>query len=855
MRLTESYIYIILEQIWIDEDLMNKLTDLFKKQVVVFDGAMGTMIQRYNLTKDDFQGFECNDFLSIAKPEIIKEIHSQYLIAGAQVIETNTFNANYTSLLEYGLEKRVKEINTKAVQNAREVANAFSTHDKPRFISGSVGPGTKLPSLNHIGFNEQKYIYFVQIEALIEAGVDCLQIETNQDPLHIKAVLNAAYEVFSNKKMEIPIIIQATMQDNGQMLVGPDTMTFLQTFHQMNVDVIGINCGTGPHYMEPYVKVLSQYSNRFISLLPNAGLPIVKNGVLSYDLSPIEFSEIMANLTRKYNINIVGGCCGTNPEFIKALAEKVKDIVPQKRLIKTDNHLTSLYMTQSVNVQPKPLIIGERANTNGSKKFRKLLQEEKWEEMLEVCREQQEEGAHVLDVCLADLNRNEVEDMSVFIPKLNLNIQTPLMIDSTSYESIYKALENIGGKPIVNSINFEDGDDRVRKFVSMCHNMNASLICLAIDETGMAKDFEHKKNILIRFIDICKSLNYPNENIFFDCLTFSLATGEDSYREAGVESLKMIDYIEKNHPEINSLMGVSNVSFGLKPKVRKYLNSVFLSECIQRGLDAAIIDASKILPLANIEEQTLQFCLDLIYNKKTEDYDPLLKLAELTIEADQAEPKGNDLSVNEQLENKVIRGSLTELDNLIDILMKEYSPVEIINQILIPAMQIVGSYFESGKLQLPFVLKSAEVMRKSVDYLKPFMNEKTKESHKKMLLATVKGDVHDIGKNLVQIILENNGYQIIDIGVKQTPQQILQAIREHQPDALGLSALLIKSTEYMKETLEYLKKEKVSIPVICGGAALNGEFVKKELQSIYDGQVSFGKDAFSGLDFMKGLSL
>lgn len=832
---------------------MIKMIDLLKEQILVFDGAMGTMIQRYNLTKDDFQGFECNDYLSIVKPDIIKDIHSQYLDAGAQVIETNTFNANITSLSEYGLENKIREINIKAVQNAREVAQSYTSSDKPRFVSGSVGPGTKLPSLGHVSFNKQKEMYKIQIDALLEAGVDCLQIETNQDPLHIKAVLKATYESFAQNKIKVPIIVQATMQDNGQMLVGPDTLAFLHTFNLMPVDVIGINCGTGPHYMEPYIRVLSQSGQKYISLLPNAGLPVVKDGILSYDLSPSEFAEIMANLVKKYNINIVGGCCGTNPDFIKAMAENVSGIKPNLTEKSAPNHLTSLYMAQPVDVEPKPLIIGERANTNGSKKFRKLLQEEKWEEMIEVCREQQDEGAHVLDICLADLNRNESQDMEVFIPKLNLSIQAPLMIDSTSFDSIHKALENIGGKPIVNSINFEDGTEKVRKFVQMCREMNASLICLAIDETGMAKDFEHKKNILERFISLCREEEYPLENIFFDCLTFSLATGEDNYRNAGIESLKMIEYIELTYPQIHSLMGVSNVSFGLKPKVRKYLNSVFLAECVAKGLDAAIIDASKILPLNDMEEMTKTLCMDLIYNKKTDDYDPLLKLAEVSVEAESTEMVSPDLSPREQLERKVVKGSVTELEPLLNKLLEEFKPVQIINEILIPAMQTVGNFFESGKLQLPFVLKSAEVMKRSVDLIKPYMTENSMDSGKKMVLATVKGDVHDIGKNLVQIILENNGYQIIDIGVKQTPQQILQAIREHQPQAVGLSALLIKSTEYMKETLEYLSQQGICIPVICGGAALNADYVSRELQSVYMGKVAFGKDAFSGLDFMKSL--
>lgn len=824
-----------------------------KEKVLVFDGAMGTMIQKYKLSKDDFQGYDCNDYLSVVKPKIIQEIHSQYLEAGAQVIESNTFNSSLISLEEYRLADKIIEINRSAVRLAREVAQSYSTKDKPCFVSGSVGPGTKLPSLGHISFQEVVDSYYPQVYTLIEEGVNVLQIETNQDPLLIKGVLNATFKAFKALNKRIPIIVQATMQDNGQMLVGSDTLSYLHTFSTMPIDIIGINCGTGPHYMESYVKTLSENTDKMISLLPNAGLPIIKDGVLSYDLSPDEFARISADLVKKYQLNIVGGCCGTNPEFIKALAEQVKDLPAGHRTLKYDNHLSSMYFAQAIDVQPKPLIIGERANTNGSKKFKTLLENEQWEEMLEICRAQQEEGAHVLDICLTHLNRNETDDINTFIPMLNTSIQAPLMIDSTSLSAVQSALKHISGKPIINSCNFEDGDDKVIQYLEVARDLNASLICLAIDEKGMAKDFSHKKEILERFIGLAEQVGLHQDNLFFDCLTFSLATGEESYRQAGLESIKMIEYIENERPHIHSIMGVSNVSFGLKAKVRKILNSVFLSECVKHGLDAAIIDASKIIPTHDIDPKAYQSCLDLIYDHRENGEDPLIQLADMSIDIQEDEQNHQLLSYKEQLENKVIKGSLTDLDPIIQQLLLDHQALSIINEILIPAMQKVGSLFESGKLQLPFVLKSAEVMKQSVSILKPYMSEIAQEASKSMVLATVKGDVHDIGKNLVQIILENNGYQIYDIGVKQSPQQIKQAIEEFKPHALGMSALLIKSTYYMKETLEYLNQAGIQIPVICGGAALNEDFVKKELQSVYQGPVIFGKDAFSGLDFMKNL--
>ncbi|HPY96227.1 MAG TPA: homocysteine S-methyltransferase family protein [Candidatus Cloacimonadota bacterium] len=830
---------------------MPNILDYLKENFLIFDGAMGTMIQKYKLSKDDFGGYECNDYLNISKPDIITEIHKQYLQAGAQVIETNTFNASELSLQEYGLADKTKEINRAGVRIAKSVAARFSTIEKPCFVSGSVGPGTKLPSLGHINFNEISTAYYSQIETLVEENVDILQIETNQDPLHIKAVLNACYRVFDKQKKTVPIIVQATIQDNGQMLVGTDVLAFLHTFTTMPVDVIGINCGTGPQLMESYIKTLAENSNKYISLLPNAGLPVMENGELAYDLTAQEFAKMTADLVKKYNIRMIGGCCGTTPEFIAALAKELADYKAGPHSFDYKNHLTSLFSAQAIDVYPKPLLVGERANTNGSKKFKKLLEEDKWDEMLETCKEQEDQGAHVLDICLTHLNRNEVNDINTFFPMLNSSIQVPLMIDTTSLDAIEAALKCLSGKAIINSCNFEEGDNNVRNYLQIAKRLNSALICLAIDETGMAKSFEQKLHILNRFIALANEVGVPKENLFFDSLTFSLATGEESYRNSAIESLKMIDYIEKNEPKISSIMGVSNVSFGLNPKIRKYLNAVFLSECVRKGLDAAIVDASKLIPINEIDKDIYEICTKLIYNEKHDDEDALLLLAKSIVVEANATDSTENLNYNEQLENKIIKGNTAELDIVLNKALAEKHAHEIINDLLIPAMQKVGELFENGRLQLPFVLKSAEVMKKSVEYLKPMMAESSSNKNKSMLLATVKGDVHDIGKNLVQIILENNGYNIIDLGVKQTPQQIKEAIIMHKPQSLGLSALLIKSTYYMKETLEFLKNADINIPVICGGAALNKSFVEKELQPVYNGKVVFGKDAFSGLEFMK----
>ena len=832
---------------------MKSIIDLLKEKILIFDGAMGTSIQNKGIDKIDFQGKECNEYINILNPRFIQEIHADFLKAGAQIIETNTFGALDYLLKEYALEDKTEEINRQAVRLALEIAGDFSDSSMPRFVSGSLGPGTKLPSLLQISFDELYANYFAQAECLISEGVHLIQIETGQDTLQMKIALKAVLDVKKKLKKDIPIFLQATMQENGQMLVGTDLLTFINTFKDMPVHGLGINCGTGPHHMENYLKILSENCPLNISLLPNAGLPVLQNGALTYDLSPAQFGETCSSLIKKYRINAIGGCCGTTHEFIKELSQRVSNEKPKECQVISHAYLTSLFSSQEIKAIPAPLLIGERANVNGSKKFKNLLNENNWEAMTEICITQQEEGAHVLDICLIHLERNEVEDMTSFIPLLNKNIIAPLMIDSTNFQAIETALKHTSGKVIVNSVNFENGEETVEKYIELCRNMNAALICLTIDEKGMAKTKSHKLKIVERFLSLCQKHSFPEHLIFIDCLTFALSTGDDEYRNAGKEAIETINYLSKNYPQLNTVMGVSNVSFGLKPKTRKILNSVFLHECIKNGLTAAIVDASKILPLNEIPEDEVKICLDLIYNNMSAG-DPLIKLSELVLNTSEDSLVKENLSRNEQLYQSVIKGRSSTVQEDINELIKTHSPLEIVNTILISAMQEVGNLFEKGKIQLPFVLKSAEIMKKSVDFLKPYMSEQGSVNKESMLLATVQGDVHDIGKNLVQIILENNGYTVYDIGVKQSPHNIYQAIIENKPDCLGMSALLIKSTAYMKETLEYLKQKNIDIPVICGGAALNKEFVEKELQSVYNGKVIFGKDAFAGLKFIQDLN-
>jgi len=837
---------------------MNR-TQLFinqlKERIIVFDGAMGTSIQKFQLNADDFQGKEgCNDFLNLTKPTVIEKIHADYLAAGAQTIETNTFGATRIVLSEYDLQEKTYLINKKGAELARKVADSFSSAAKPCFVSGSVGPGTKLPSLGQISFKEMYTNYQEQIEGLVDGGADLIQIETTQDMLQIKSAIIAANDVFIRKNKKLPLIVQATIQENGRMLLGSDMKTVIHTFADM-ADVIGVNCSTGPTDMRAHVRTLSLLSPRYISVLPNAGLPVVKDGILSYDLTPRQFAEEMLNMVKEHGINIAGGCCGTTPEHIKLLAEKLSGLSPKKRIPEYEPSLTSLFNFQPLKIEPRPLIIGEKANTNGSKKFRELLYAGNWEEMTETAVSQQDEGAHVLDICLATVDRNEASDMEKFVLLLNQTAQAPLMIDTTSLEVMETALSSFAGKVIINSTNFENGEDKTRLYLQLAKKYGAALICLAIDEKGMAKEAEEKIAIFKRFLQIADSLDFPHELIFFDCLTFSLGTGEEESRNSAINSLKAIRELKTTYPEINTLMGVSNVSYGLKPKTRKILNSVFLNECLKYGLDAAIVDAGKIQPFNLIPENERKLCLNLIYDLKKDSEDPLMELVNYFSTLKNEESSDQDaLSPLEKIEKNIINGSLKDIDITLNKLLEINKPEKIISEILLPAMKEVGNLFSAGELQLPFVLKSAEVMKKSVNYLEQFMEKTDQVAKARVLLATVQGDVHDIGKNLVNIILSNNGYEVIDLGIKQTPQQILQGIELYKPDAIGLSALLIKSTMNMKETLQFLNDNRISQPVMCGGAALNEKFVISELQSVYSGNVYYGKDAFAALRIMEQIS-
>ena len=832
-------------------------SEILKDKVIVFDGAMGTSIQKYSLTIDDYHGYDgCNEYLIKTKPDIIAEIHAEYFNAGCDVIETNTFGANKIVLADYNLENEIYELNLQAGQIAKNTAGNFS--GKPRFVSGSMGPGSKLPSLLHTTYDILKDSYYEQACGLIDGGVDLLQIETCQDMLQAKAAYAGVNKALREKKKELPVIIQVTMEKTGRMLLGTDMLVVISTFSAFPLAGLGINCATGPKAMSEHVRVLSQYSPFSISVLPNAGLPIMKEGKFIYDLTPEELAFDMHKFVKKFGVNMVGGCCGTTPDHIKALADKVGNMSPVNREPEIIPGAASSYQSQPFETDPRPLIIGERTNATGSKKFRETLLADDIDSMFEIAVSQQKELAHLLDVSVAYAGRDEIEDMNKFVEKLNTGLELPLVIDTTNTEVLENALKRIGGKAVINSINLEDGGERAHEVLALAKEFGAAVICLTIDEKGMAKTVERKLEIASRIYAMAISkYNIPPYNLFFDPLTFTLGSGDPEYFTSAIESLKSISVIKKAFPQSQVLLGVSNVSFGLRPHLRHLLNAVFLYYGVKEGLDAAILHAGKILPLSRIPAKERKICEDLIFNRRTEEYDPLqelMKSDEKIKHAKTSDENWNKLSLEEKLKEHIISGRKADVKQTLDSALKKYSSLVIINDFLLEGMKVVGELFSKGEMQLPFVLQAAETMKAAVNILEPHIKIKDDSSSKgKMVLATVRGDVHDIGKNLVDIILSANGYKVYNIGIKQTSDNIINAIKKYKPDTVGLSGLLVKSTHIMDENLAIFNEHNIKTPVICGGAALNQKFTSQVLQNTYNGKVHYARNAMDGLHIFNNI--
>ncbi len=837
-----------------------------QRPVLVFDGAMGTNLQVQNLTAEDFGGAEyegCNEYLVHTKPEAVATVHRGFLAAGADVIETDTFGGTSIVLAEYDLADQAYYLNKTAAELAKKVAAEFSTPEKPRFVAGSMGPGTKLPTLGHIDFDALKNAYIEQAEALFDGGVDLFLVETCQDVLQIKAALNAIEEVFSKKGDRRPLMVSVTVESMGTMLVGTEISAVVTILEPYNIDILGLNCATGPDLMKPHIKYLSEHSPFIVSCIPNAGLPENVGGEAHYKLTPMELRMQLMHFIEDLGVQVIGGCCGTRPGHIQALAEIAQDLTPKVRETQLEPAAASIYGTQPYDQDNSFLIIGERLNASGSKKCRTMLNDEDWNGLVSMGRAQVKEGAHILDVNVDYVGRDGVRDMRELASRLVNNVTLPLMLDSTEWEKMEAGLKVAGGKCLLNSTNYEDGEPRFLQVLELAKKYGAGVVIGTIDEDGMARTAEKKFAIAQRAYRQALEYGIPAHEIFFDTLALPISTGIEEDRENGKATVEAIRRIRQELPGCHVVLGVSNVSFGLNPAARIVLNSMFLHECMEAGMDAAIVSASKILPLSKIEEKHQEVCRHLIYDERKFEgdvciYDPLGELTTMFEGVSAKRDKGVDqnLPIEERLKEHIIDGERIGLEDALAEAMQKYPPLDIVNVYLLDGMKVVGELFGSGQMQLPFVLQSAETMKAAVAFLEPHMekSEAGEDTGKgTFIIATVKGDVHDIGKNLVDIILSNNGYRVINLGIKQPVENIIEAYNQHHADCIAMSGLLVKSTAFMKENLKVFNEKGITVPVILGGAALTPKFVHEDCQNTYNGKVVYGKDAFSDLHFMDKL--
>ncbi len=851
---------------------MSNFLQLVKQRVVVYDGAMGTNIQKRNPTLDDFWGKEnCSEVLVLSRPDIIREIHADFFRVGCDVVETNTFGGTGLVLGEFELRNKVREINLKAAQLAREVAQQFSTKDKPRFVAGSMGPTTKLPSLGHIGWDAMLASYEEQAAALIEGGVDVMLVETCQDLLQAKIATVAVLEAMRKAGKRLPVQVQVTLQESGTMLLGTEIGAALTALEPYDIDIIGLNCATGPAEMNEAVRYLGLNSTKLISVLPNAGLPQNVGGHAVYKLAPKDLAEYHKHFVEDYGVSIVGGCCGTGPEHLKAVVNAVSGLEPTKRDVKPVGAASSAYTSVPLDLEPKPLIVAEEMNTTTRvDRFRKLVQAKKYDDILTLAKKLANEGSHMLDLCCAIVGEDEKGYISAILEKIATRVPAPILIDSTEADVVEEALKRIPGKAIVNSINLEDGEKRTSKVLPMAKRYGAGVIALTIDEEGMALTAEKKVAIAHRIFDLAtQKYGIRPVDLLFDTLTLPISTGQEEYRSAGIETLKAVKRIHDELPEVKTVLGVSNISFGLDAYPRRVLNSVFLHEAVENGLDVAIVNYTKIYPLYKIPAEEVELARKLIYQDRSNG-DPLQvymqHFAGMKGKAQaQTTAHVDALSIEDKLKYAIINGEKSvgdgntkrSLEELLEEALGEhkYKPLDLINTVLLDGMKTVGDLFGARKMQLPSVLDSAGVMKAAVAYLEPKMEKKTGSQQKgTIVLATVKGDVHDIGKNLVDIILSNNGFKVVNLGIKQPGDAIIHSAHEHNADAIGLSGLLVKSTLEMKYVIQELERQKLAYPVICGGAALTRKYVEDDLRREYSNAVFYGEDAFAGLHVMEDLA-
>ncbi|MEV7780374.1 methionine synthase [Kitasatospora sp. NPDC088351] len=843
----------------------NALREALATRVVVADGAMGTMLQAQDPSLEDFQNLEgCNEVLNVTRPDIVRSVHDAYFAVGVDCVETNTFGANFSALGEYDIPDRIFELSESGARIAREAADAH-TDGRVRWVLGSIGPGTKLPTLGHAPYETLRDGFQLNAAGLIAGGADALLVETSQDLLQTKAAILGSKRALAEAGLDLPVLVQVTVETTGTMLLGSEIGAALTALEPLGVDYIGLNCATGPAEMSEHLRYLAKNAKIGLSCMPNAGLPVLGKDGAHYPLSPAELAEAHDVFTREYGLSLVGGCCGTTPEHLRQVVERVQGRPIASRDPRPEPSAASLYQAVPFRQDTSYLAIGERTNANGSKKFRESMLAGDWQACVEIARDQIRDGSHLLDLCVDYVGRDGVADMKEIAGRLATASTLPIVLDSTEPDVLRAGLEALGGRALLNSVNYEDGDGpdtRFGRIASLAREHGAGLIALTIDEEGQARTAETKVAIAERLIaQLTTEYGIDEGSILVDCLAFTLGTGQEESRRDGVETIEAIRELKRRHPDVQTTLGLSNISFGLSPAARMVINSVFLNECVEAGLDSAIVHASKILPMARIPEDQREVALDLVYDRRSEGYDPLQKLLQLfegvsstSMKASKAEELAA-LPLEERLQRRIIDGERNGLEADLDEALTERPALEIVNSTLLAGMKVVGELFGSGQMQLPFVLQSAEVMKTAVAHLEPHMEKSDDEGKGTIVLATVKGDVHDIGKNLVDIILSNNGYNVVNLGIKQPVSAILDAAQEHRADVIGMSGLLVKSTVIMKENLEELNQRKLAAdyPVILGGAALTRAYVEQDLHEIYEGEVRYARDAFEGLRLMDAL--
>ena len=833
------------------------------QRVVVADGAMGTMLQASPVTLGDFDGHEgCNEILNITRPDVVRSIHDAYLAAGVDCITTNTFGANLGNLGEYGLQARIEELSEAGARIARAAADAASTESRPRWVLGSVGPGTKLPTLGHVRFADLRDAYQRNVAGLLLGGVDAIVVETCQDLLQAKAAIIGARRAMAADASDLPLIAHVTIETTGSMLLGTEIGAALTALEPLGISLIGLNCATGPGEMSEHLRYLAAHAAIPVSCMPNAGLPVLTADGAHYPLTPGQLADAHETFTAEFGLALVGGCCGTTPEHLAVLVDRVRGRRLTRRRPRPEPGAASLYQHVPFRQDTSFLAIGERTNANGSKAFREALLAGRLDDCIEIARQQTRDGAHLLDVCVDYVGRDGCADMTEVAGRLATAATLPLVIDSTEPDVVRAGLEMLGGRAVVNSVNYEDGDgpgSRIARMMPLVREHGAAVIALTIDERGQARTAEWKTEVATRLIeDLTGNWGMRTSDIIVDCLTFPIATGQEETRRDALETIEAIRSVKRRYPDVQTTLGVSNVSFGLNPAARAVLNSVFLDECVRAGLDSAIVHASRIMPIARIGGDQLQTALDLIYDRRREGYDPLARLLELFEGVDAAAVKASraaelaGLPLWDRLKRRIIDGERVGLDADLDEALGQRPALEIVNDVLLDGMKTVGDLFGSGQMQLPFVLQSAEVMKAAVGYLEPHMERSGQVGKGRIVLATVKGDVHDIGKNLVDIILSNNGYDVVNIGIKQPLSAIVDAATEHGADVIGMSGLLVKSTVVMRDNLAELNSRGLAArwPVLLGGAALTRAYVEQDLGSLFDGEVRYARDAFEGLRLM-----